>query len=76
MQAVVSSQLPTARVVALYSADAVSFDLSNGSTFADLADRLSDFGDWRAGSPTAITLRFALPRPSDISDRTDASSPA
>ncbi len=53
--------LPSAHVVALYSASALSFDLSNGATFADLADRLNHLGDGHAGSPTAIVLTFARP---------------
>lgn len=72
MQSFVSAPLPPAHVVALYSSSALSFDLSNGATLADLADRLSDLGDPYAGSPTAIMLKFALPRAPDCTHQAEA----
>ena len=48
--------LPTNQAVALFSDSALTFNLSNGATFADLADRLDHLGERHVGTPTAIYL--------------------
>ena len=56
------AECPSTRVMALYSNRALSFNLSKGATFADLADRLDELGGRRTGLPTAIMLKFARPQ--------------
>jgi hypothetical protein len=53
---------PANQVMALYADRALSFDLTNGATFADLADRLDHLGEWHTGVPSAIYLKFAMAR--------------
>jgi hypothetical protein len=48
--------------MALYTGRALSFGLSKGATFADLADRLGDLSDRQTGLLTAIMLKFARPQ--------------
>jgi hypothetical protein len=43
-------------VSALFADSAISFSLSQGATFADLADSLERLGDRRHSLPTAIYL--------------------
>jgi hypothetical protein len=52
---------PLNEVTALFAASASSFGLSDGATFADLADRLAELGEWHAGTPRAIYLKLACP---------------
>jgi len=61
MQSTDRAGLPTNQVMALFADRSNSFSLSNGTTFADLADRLDHLGDWHIGVPTAIYLKVAWP---------------
>jgi len=72
MQNLNSTEFPPAQVMALYCGSALSFNLPNGATFADLADRLSEPGNRHTGSPTAIMLKFDLPRPPAFTRRIEA----
>jgi hypothetical protein len=49
---------PANQVSALFADRALSFDLTKGATFAELAERLSDMCEWHTGAPTAISLKF------------------
>ena len=58
-----SSDEPTPnQVMALFHGSALSFNLSKGATFADLADRLDSLGDRHTGSPMAIMMKFSAPQ--------------
>jgi hypothetical protein len=48
-------------VTALFAARAVSFALSPGATFADLAERLDSLGGRHPGTPKAVYLKLAWP---------------
>jgi hypothetical protein len=48
------------QVTALFAGGALSFSLSKGATFADLAARLNDLGDRHLGMATAISMKFAV----------------
>lgn len=50
-------RLATYQVMALFADNALSFGLSTGATFADLADRLEQLGERHMGMPTAIYLK-------------------
>jgi hypothetical protein len=50
--------IPTSQVSALFADRALSFPLSKGATFADLAERLNDLCVWHAGLPTSLSLTF------------------
>jgi hypothetical protein len=58
MQSIHRAEVPTNQVMALFADSAFSFSLSNGATFADLADQLDLLGQRHIGSPTAIYLKF------------------
>ena len=62
MQSTDRARMPTNQVMALFADRAVSFSLSTGATFADLAERLHHFGEWQIGGPTAIYLKVVRPR--------------
>jgi hypothetical protein len=48
------------RVLALYSGSALSFNLSETATSADLADRVDRLGEQHIGAPTAIFMKFSM----------------
>ena len=48
-------------VTALFAESAVSFGLSAGATYSDLADRLDDLADRHPGTPKAVYLKLAWP---------------
>jgi len=50
------------RVMALFADKALSFSLSDGATFADLADRLDRLGEWHTSLPMAVYLKFSTAR--------------
>lgn len=50
-------------VTALFAGSAISFGLSAGATYWDLADRLEDLADRQAGTPKAVYLKLAWPGP-------------
>jgi hypothetical protein len=52
----------TNQVMALFAGSALSFNLPNGATFADLADRLDDLSERHDGAPTAVYLKFRANR--------------
>jgi hypothetical protein len=58
MQTVLRAQVPISQVSALFANSEISFRLSKGATFADLADSLDWLGDRHLGKPLAIYLRF------------------
>jgi hypothetical protein len=60
MQSVHESSAETNRVVALYAASALSFDLSKTATFADLADCVDRLGEQHNCTPTAIYMKFSM----------------
>ncbi len=62
MHSIISTESPSTQVMALYTGRALSFGLSKGATFADLADRLGDLSDRQTGLLTAIMLKFARPQ--------------
>lgn len=62
MQGTHQASMPIHRVVALFADKALSFSLSAGATFADLADRLDPMGEWHTGLPTAVYLKFGTAR--------------
>jgi hypothetical protein len=62
MQSTHREEMPANRVMALFADSALSFNLSKGATFEDLADRLDHLSDRHIGMPTAIYLKFGLPR--------------
>jgi hypothetical protein len=51
-------EILTNQVMALFAGSALSFNLPNGATFADLADRLDDLSERHDGAPTAVYLKF------------------
>ena len=61
MQSIHSATQSNNQVTALFVDRALSFNLSKGATFADLANCLDrpHFHAWQAGIPTAIYLKFA-----------------
>ncbi len=48
-------------VTALFAESAISFGLSAGATYLDLADRLVHLGDRYQGTPKAVYLKLAWP---------------
>jgi hypothetical protein len=52
------TELPVSEVNALFAGRVISFNLSNGATFADLADGLNRFCDRYADAPQAIFVKF------------------
>ena len=58
MENVQPSEIPVSQVMALFAGRAVSFSLSAGATFADLADSLGHLGDRHSGAPRAIFLKL------------------
>ncbi len=62
MQSTDQAELSSSQVVALFPDGVTSFILSNGATFADLADRLDHLGEWHLGAPTAIYLKLGPAR--------------
>jgi hypothetical protein len=62
MQNTYPAAMPENLVTALFADRALSFNLSKGATFADLADRLDQLGEWHTGMPTAVNLKFATVR--------------
>jgi hypothetical protein len=62
MQSTHSAKISTNQVMALYADRALSFNLAKDATFADLADRLDHASDWHTDMPTAVYLKFGLPR--------------
>jgi hypothetical protein len=60
VQNVEPAEMPN-QVTALFAASAVSFGLSPGATFADIADRLASLGDRHPGTPKAVYLKLAWP---------------
>jgi hypothetical protein len=63
MQSTHRVEMPANRVMALFGDSALSFNLSNGATFADLAVQLDHLSDRHIGMPTAIYLKFATTQP-------------
>ncbi len=53
---------PANQVMALFADRARSFSLARGATFADLAARLDDPGEWHTEPPQAIYLKFGAAR--------------
>jgi len=60
MQSTYEASEQTNRVVALYAASALSFDLSKTATFAELADCVDRLGEQHIGAPTAIYMNFSM----------------
>jgi hypothetical protein len=60
MQNTYESSAQANRVVALYAASALSFDLSKTATFADLAGCVDRLGEQHIGTPTAIYMKFSM----------------
>jgi hypothetical protein len=58
MQSIQGSETPSSRVSALFANTEVSFSLSKGATFADLADSFDLLGDRGLGRALAIYLRL------------------
>lgn len=52
--------MPTLRVVALFPDSTRSFNLSNGATFAELADRLDRLRECHMARPTAIYVKMDM----------------
>lgn len=62
MQITRTDATPTNQVMAVFADSAVSFALSGGATFADLAERLDQLGERHTGLPTAIYCRVSIAR--------------
>ena len=62
MQDIHRTTILTNQVMALFAGSALTFNLPNGATLADLADRLDDFTDRRNGAPKAVYLKFRADR--------------
>nr|WP_294507905.1 hypothetical protein [uncultured Rhodopila sp.] len=60
MHSIEPEEIPN-EVTALFAGSAISFDLSPGATFAELADRLDNLGDRHPGTPKAVYLKLAWP---------------
>jgi hypothetical protein len=56
------TRIPTNEVVALFADSSLSFRLSKGATFGDLADRLDRLGKRRKGTPAAVYLKVGIAR--------------
>jgi hypothetical protein len=50
--------MPTNQVVALFADHALSFNLPDGATMAQLAESLIDMCEWHPGTPMAVSLKF------------------
>jgi hypothetical protein len=44
------------RVIAMFQSSAHSIDLPQNATFADLADRLADLGEWHDGALISVDV--------------------
>ena len=66
MQSTYREGTPTYQVMALFADAALSFGLTKGATFADLADRVDQLGERHIGMPKAIYLKFAMTRQSAV----------
>ena len=62
MQSTHPPTIPANQVTALFADRALSFSLSKDATFADLADRLVNLGEWHAGMLTAVYLKLGTAR--------------
>jgi hypothetical protein len=62
MQNAHKAMVPTNQVVALFADRALSFSLSDGASFAQLAESLSDMCEWRMDVPRAVSLKFGRDR--------------
>ncbi len=62
MQITRTDAMPTNQVMAVFAHSTLSFVLSDGATFADLADRLNQLGEGHGGHPTAIYYTSSLSR--------------
>jgi hypothetical protein len=51
------ANIPTSHVMALFTDTKIAFSLTNGATFADLANSVAELCDRYADSPTAVYLR-------------------
>jgi hypothetical protein len=60
MNSLQTSDMQTGHVSALFADSAISFSLSKGTTFADLADSLDQLGDRHLGMPMAIYLTIGV----------------
>jgi hypothetical protein len=54
-----TATMPTNQVVALFADRALSFNLSEDATLAQLAESLSDMCEWHTGTLTAVSLKFS-----------------
>ncbi|HEX4890551.1 MAG TPA: hypothetical protein VFW37_09330 [Alphaproteobacteria bacterium] len=55
-----NTRMPAYQVTVLYAGSSLSFSLSNGETFEELADLLDTLGERHIGEPTAIYLKPGL----------------
>ena len=60
MHSTLHKGLPPIQVVALFPDSIWSFSLSNGATFAELADRVDGLGERHVAGLTAIYLRMGI----------------
>ncbi len=60
MQDLQSAERRSSLVSALFAGSEISFTLSDGATFADLADSLDQLGKRNLGRALAINLRLGL----------------
>lgn len=58
MKSYAGNGISTNEVRALFSDHATSFDLREGATLVDLAERLDELEAWNSGAPKAIFLKF------------------
>lgn len=62
MRSMDPTTVPENLVTALFADRALSFTLSKGATFADLADRVGHLSEWHTDMPTGVFLKFAMAR--------------
>jgi hypothetical protein len=60
MQSIQSSDVQSSQVSALFAGSEISFCLSKGATFADLAESLDQLSDRVLGHALAIYLKFGV----------------